>query len=170
MTDNSILRGPGRNFSVNEATRRRNPPLFGRMPQEASGADNAPSGRWATSRLAAGLPAQVGTPLAPSVAAATIVQGVSREIEQLHNPIIAWCRAQVPQVPFIHSRPDKATGSTLGAPDFVICYRGKILMIELKTETGKLSKDQRIWHHLAKLQGVEVLTLRDMASFYKAVA
>lgn len=140
------------------------------VAQDASKSSNAPSGRWATSRLAAGLPAHAGTPLAPAVTAESLVHGVSREIEQLHNPIIAWCRAQVPQVPFIHSRPDKATGSTLGAPDFVICYRGKILMIELKTETGKLSKDQTVWHHLAKLQGVEVLTLRDMESFYKAVA
>lgn len=97
------------------------------------------------------------------------VEPFTREIAELHGPIMAWCKAQHPQVPFIHTRPDQPSGMTKGAPDFVIVYRGKILLIECKTGTGKLSPDQRDWHHLAELQGVRPHVIRSMAEFYELV-
>lgn len=69
-SENPILRGPGRDFSVNEATRRRNPSLFG-------------------SRLAVGQSSGVSTPLAPQVTASLIATIKARK-----KPKMTRCEAR----------------------------------------------------------------------------
>lgn len=96
-------------------------------------------------------------------------EGVSREIEQLHEPILKWCREQIPQVPVIHARTDIASTIANGVPDFAILYRGKCLLIEAKSKTGKLSEAQQIWSFLAERQGFKVKLIRSMTEFYELI-
>jgi hypothetical protein len=98
-------------------------------------------------------------------------QGVDSglEVEGIHQPIIRWCNSQFPQVPFIYHRPDKKSGITLGAPDFVILYQGRTILIEAKTRVGKLSPDQLAWKMLAEKQGFEVHVCRSMEQFMEII-
>jgi hypothetical protein len=95
--------------------------------------------------------------------------GEGREIEDLHEPIIVWCKNQVPAVPYYHARPDKPSGIAKGCPDFALFYHGHTLLLECKTRSGKLSDDQRDWAHLAEDQGFPVHVIRSMSEFHKLV-
>lgn len=92
------------------------------------------------------------------------------EIKAIHDPILRWCQQQHPLPAVIHCRPDRETGSTLGAPDFVIIWKGHVLLIEAKTKEGKLSEDQRIWHHLSHLNGFDVHICRSFDQFLELVS
>lgn len=87
----------------------------------------------------------------------------------LHAKIIAWCRDQHPIAPYIHARMDKCSTIGDGVPDFVVCWRSKIVMIECKARDGKLSEAQRNWSHLAHLQGCVVHIVRSFEEFLEAV-
>ena len=49
-----------------------------------------------------------------------------------------------------------------GIPDRLVMFpRGRMYLVELKTETGRLSAIQKHWHHnIATLTGVTVYTLK----------
>jgi hypothetical protein len=97
------------------------------------------------------------------------IEGVAMEIVGLHVPIIRWCQQQVPAVPFYHSRSDKAATIDRGAPDFCLIYKGKPILIECKSKTGKLTEDQRNWIYCSELQGVTVHIIRSMEEFFELV-
>lgn len=52
-----------------------------------------------------------------------------------------WLRER--EIPFLRSRMDKRPTIRKGWPDFTIFWCGRVVMVETKTETGKLSKDQK---------------------------
>lgn len=87
----------------------------------------------------------------------------------LHGKIISWCREQHPIAPYIHARMDKCSTVGEGVPDFAICYRGKIVLVECKARDGKLSEAQRNWSHLALRQGCTVHVVRSFEEFLEAV-
>jgi hypothetical protein len=93
---------------------------------------------------------------------------VDRESE-LHSAILAWCNQQVPQPAVKHDRMDKASRSTPGSPDFIIFWRGRVIIPECKTRDGKVSPAQAIWHHLAKANGFTVSIVRSMSDFLAIV-
>lgn len=95
----------------------------------------------------------------------TIGGGVSDEIGGLHNKILKWAKDQFPQVPVIHCRPDKASRATVGAPDFALVWCGRVVLVECKTATGKVSDAQREWRYLSERQGVTVFIVRDYDYF-----
>jgi hypothetical protein len=47
-----------------------------------------------------------------------------------------------------------------GTPDRLVIYKGRMHLVELKTDTGRLSPIQVHWHGLAAGQGVTVVVLR----------
>jgi len=94
---------------------------------------------------------------------------VTDEIEGLHYPIIKWCKEQVPAVPYIWSRPDKAATIGRGAPDFTIFYKGRCLLIECKSKTGTVSTDQIVWKIRAADQSFTVHVIRSMSEFFALV-
>ncbi len=66
--------------------------------------------------------------------------GSGQEIA-LHMEIIKECCRRT--WPYIYHNPTKKTAATLGTPDFIIyADAGRVLNVECKTKTGKLSKDQ----------------------------
>lgn len=96
--------------------------------------------------------------------------GAALEIPEIHRPIVNWCLSQIPHIPFIHHRTDKRSGIQEGAPDFVIVYRGDVLLIECKSKTGKLSEDQHTWKWLAEKQSVPVHIVRSYEEFISLIA
>lgn len=96
------------------------------------------------------------------------VDAVDAELP-LHAEFMKWCKAQFPQVPFCHTNPSKASRATPGAPDFFVCYKGRIVALELKDKDGKLSKDQQVWHKLSEMQGVKVYVCRSLSEILKAL-
>ena len=95
---------------------------------------------------------------------------VSKEVADLHMPIIDWCRKQNPAVPYIHARTDQQSTISIGAPDFVLFYRGRVILIECKTRTGKLKPAQLAWKLLANMQLHEFHVIRSMSEFHKLLA
>ena len=63
----------------------------------------------------------------------------------------------------------KQLGRKAGFPDIAIFYNGKTLLIELKSETGKLSKEQKsLFPEFAK-QGHTVYVVRSLEAFQQIV-
>lgn len=93
--------------------------------------------------------------------------GDGEEIEKLHNPTKEWLTKR--GIAFSYNRPDKASTTTPGTPDFIIAV-GDGVFVEYKTRTGKLNPDQVIWHHLAARHGVTVRILRSMTEFHALMA
>lgn len=88
-----------------------------------------------------------------------------REVEELHKPILAWLNSQHPKVPYIYSRPDQPATISLGVNDFTIFYKGRVLLIECKTKTGKVSREQMGWALLCELNGFKVEVIRSWEEF-----
>lgn len=59
---------------------------------------------------------------------------------------------------------------TKGTPDRMVLLDGNIYLVELKTETGRLSPAQRAWHEKATQRGVEVVVLYGRAEVEEWVA
>lgn len=57
-----------------------------------------------------------------------------------------------------------------GSPDLVGALDGRAFCLELKSATGSLSEDQKIWHRAARRRGVFVATVRDVAEAVEAVS
>ena len=88
-----------------------------------------------------------------------------KEIEEIHYPILAWCKNQVPFVPCVHARTDQVSTIAEGVPDFIVAYRGKVFWIECKTRTGKLSPKQLGWQMALEAQGASYHLIRSFQDF-----
>ncbi|MCU0784662.1 MAG: VRR-NUC domain-containing protein [Verrucomicrobia bacterium] len=90
---------------------------------------------------------------------------VSREAE-LHEEIFDECRRRGWIA--LHGSMAERTCRTLGEPDFVILAdRGRVLFVECKTRTGKLSPAQVALKHHAEKLGHTVHVVRSMEDFLK---
>lgn len=99
-----------------------------------------------------------------------VAGGCSREIEELHIPIIEFCNKQKPRWKYIHARPDRESTIQLGCQDFTIfAPGGRVFLFEGKTKDGKLTTDQLAWHHEMSLLGWEVKVIRSYPEFLAAV-
>lgn len=84
--------------------------------------------------------------------------------EILHNKIITYCKDRR----WIYFRSSMAhrTHATLGTPDFIILAdKGRVLFIECKSKTGKLSTEQLGIQLAAKILGHTVHAVRSMREF-----
>jgi len=64
---------------------------------------------------------------------------------------------------------DKASTLPVGCHDFTIFYKGQCFVIECKTRTGKLDKDQQTWAHLMAAQGWVVHIVRSYQQFLELI-
>jgi hypothetical protein len=104
---------------------------------------------------AAEKPAAVGSPAG----------GSDREAD-LHETIMDECRTMGWIV--LHGSMAGRTGRTLGEPDFVILAReGRVLLIECKTRTGKLSPAQQALKFHAETLGHTVHVVRSLREFHE---
>jgi len=90
-----------------------------------------------------------------------------REIEELHYPILAWCKDQ--GAAYIRARSDMASTIQRGAPDFTIFHNGRVFLIECKSRTGKLKPEQIGWAMLAEKNLFKVHVVRSMNEFLEIV-
>lgn len=105
-------------------------------------------------------------PAAPSECPADAAE---LEIEGLHEPLMKWCREQVPAVPFIRSRSDQPSTIGEGVHDFTLFYRKHTICIEWKSRTGKPKIKQLAWRMLMEAQGFTVHEWRSMNQFYEFI-
>jgi hypothetical protein len=47
-----------------------------------------------------------------------------------------------------------------GVPDRLVLHEGRMYLVELKTESGRLRPDQVVWHRRAAKRGTTVIVLR----------
>jgi Holliday junction resolvase-like predicted endonuclease len=84
--------------------------------------------------------------------------------ESLHNQILSYCKGKGWIA--LHGRMDRISNRSLGEPDFVILADGgRVFFVEVKTKTGKLSREQagmQIW--AAKL-GHKIAVVRSFEAF-----
>ena len=93
--------------------------------------------------------------------------GVSREAE-LHEAIFDECRRRGWIA--LHGSMAERTCRTLGEPDFVILASGgRVLFVECKTKTGKLSPAQAALRFHAEHLGHTVHVVRSFAEFLELV-
>ena len=98
-----------------------------------------------------------------------MIGGVDRE-KDLHADILEHCKLKR-WVVFHGSMAHRAMRTPLGEPDFCIAMpAGRVIWIEAKTKSGKLSQDQVVVHHCLKGLGHAVVVVRSMAEFLEAVA
>ena len=95
---------------------------------------------------------------------------VEDEVHDLHYPILHWCRQQIPEVPYIWSRTDKATTIGKGVPDFCLIYRGKAYLFECKSKRGTVSPEQVVWKIKAEAQQFKVHVIRSMREFLEIIS
>ncbi len=100
-------------------------------------------------------------------AAPVPADAVEYEIEGLHEPIIKWCRDN--RAAYIRARSDVASTISRGAPDFTILYKGKVLLVECKSRTGKLKPEQLGWKMLSEMNQFQVHVVRSMSEFLELV-
>lgn len=63
----------------------------------------------------------------------------------------------------------KSMGRMTGFPDLEIGYKGKTLFIELKSENGRLSDNQKLAHQNIQNAGFEVVVIRSLEEFVEKV-
>ena len=98
----------------------------------------------------------------PQVGAAP-VSGVLREAD-LHEAVFDECRRR--SWIALHGSMAERTCRTLGEPDFVILAEGgRVLLVECKSRTGKLSPAQAALKHHAWKLGHPVQVVRSMEEF-----
>ena len=94
-------------------------------------------------------------------------EGVECEAE-LHEQIIYECRGRL--WPFVRSRMDLPSTTSLGAPDFVIAAdNGRVFFIEAKTKTGKQSPAQIGWQMMLERNGHKYHLVRSFEQFLEAI-
>ena len=64
---------------------------------------------------------------------------------------------------------NKSLGLQKGRSDLVLYLKGTAYMIEVKTETGKQSKDQKEWQQIIESQGFRYFVIRDRDEFEKLI-
>lgn len=103
--------------------------------------------------------------IAPTETAKSLLDSCTKESD-LHDQIRKHCNAQFPKWKYIHCRMDKRSTVDKGASDFTIFMpEGKVLSVEVKTKTGKLSTEQHAWALEMKLLNHVVHVVRSMEEF-----
>jgi len=82
------------------------------------------------------------------------------EVKTLHIPFAKWLREA--GVAFTYHRPDRATGATIGDPDFVLYRSGRVLMIEFKGPKTRISAGQLKRHAELAANGCPVHVIREI--------
>jgi hypothetical protein len=86
----------------------------------------------------------------------------------LHVPIIRDLRAR--GWVYDYNDPTRPTGATRGAPDFKVwAEKGRFFVVECKTKTGKLSKDQIKFKDAIQALGHRYYLARSMSDWRKIV-
>jgi hypothetical protein len=92
--------------------------------------------------------------------------------EMLHRTVLAFLRLALPADAICWHTPNgglrskrvaqrlNGMGVLAGFPDLAICWRGKLICIELKTKSGVVSVAQREAHRVLLYCGAEVMTCR----------
>jgi hypothetical protein len=95
--------------------------------------------------------------------------GKSTERERdLHDQILDACTQRRWYV--VHSRMDRPTTTALGVPDFVIAMDGgRVLWVECKTRTGKLTSEQEAVKARLERLGHAYVVVRSLREFMEAV-
>lgn len=86
------------------------------------------------------------------------------EEDRLHIGVIQYLKLQYPRANFFHAANEgkrspferfkiKALGVRRGFPDLIVFFGGKHLAIELKTEKGRVMKEQAEWIMFLHSQG-----------------
>ena len=89
---------------------------------------------------------------------------------ELHKFIREFCNGKWPRWKYLQARSDKRSTIAIGAMDFTIFMpECRVLLIECKTRTGKLSREQQSWHKEMEMLGQKVYVVRDIASFKQAI-
>ena len=95
--------------------------------------------------------------------------GEEREMP-LHDKIMAWCNSQHPRVKYIRARSDRESTIQVGAQDFTLFLpNGRLLCIECKSATGKLTHEQQAWSKEMEMLGHAVHVVRSMEEFMKLI-
>lgn len=85
----------------------------------------------------------------------------------LHDKIINHCRTH--GWLYFHGSMAHATKRTRGEPDFILLIPGRVLFIEAKSSTGKLSHDQRHVIGMAERLGHKIHIVRSYSEFLELV-
>ena len=62
---------------------------------------------------------------------------------QIHNQIKWWLTRNC--IRYLYASPNKRSTLPVGYPDFTIIANSRVLFVEVKTEIGKLTDEQRDW-------------------------
>ncbi|MEY2408251.1 MAG: hypothetical protein QOF48_921 [Verrucomicrobiota bacterium] len=93
--------------------------------------------------------------------------GVPRESE-LHEKIFNECRRRGWIA--LHGSMAERTCRTLGEPDFaILAHGGRVLFVECKSRTGKLSPAQAALKHHAEKLGHAIHVVRSLDEFLKRI-
>lgn len=86
---------------------------------------------------------------------------------------IAIVQAKIGRIPDdatrILQRSVVAYGLGVGSPDLALWVAGRSAMVELKSETGRLSDEQRQWHLAARARGVRVELVQSEAQMAELI-
>jgi len=105
----------------------------------------------------------------PTETQVPLIPGIEDE-EDIHNLIISWARRQEPPVPYGRARMDRKSTYTKGFADFILIISANcFLLIECKTEDGKLDEDQIKFAAACQARGVMVHIIRDYPAFIELV-
>ena len=96
-----------------------------------------------------------------------VLEGVEREA-QLHEQIFTECRRRGWQV--LHGSMSERTHRTLGEPDFtILADEGRVIFVEAKSRTGKLSPAQRDFKHHAEGNKHTIHVVRSLLEFLDTI-
>jgi hypothetical protein len=85
----------------------------------------------------------------------------------LHEKIMRHCETEFPRWKYIHARTDQRSTIAVGVADFTIFLPGgKVVCLEVKSATGKLSEAQLAWSKEMEMLGHTVHVVRTMEDFY----
>jgi hypothetical protein len=65
----------------------------------------------------------------------------ARTERELHDQVVAWLDRK--NIPYVHSRMDRKSTIREGWPDFTVMYWRHVACVELKTEQGVVSIEQK---------------------------
>ena len=83
------------------------------------------------------------------------------EITDLHAPLARWLREQ--KLEYVRARSDRRSTIEAGWPDLTILHPQRFpLLIELKTDKGDLSRDQKETHARLRERGFRVHVIREL--------
>jgi Holliday junction resolvase len=90
-----------------------------------------------------------------------------KEVEHIHRPFIKWLKER--GIPYVNARSDVPSTIAKGHPDFVIGVNGRCLYIEVKTSSGKLSKEQIEYIEFLRSVNNPVIVCRSLEECVTAV-